>query len=679
MMPYHYQQQQQHHNLPDNVYNHSFPQPYYDQSYWQTSGMGGFGNGQIMPVSSPPPPFYYPYSHNVPYGMDNNNYGQTYTPYRNRKRKYNKSKTPPSSRGNVKSTKSSSPTDRRLAHFMPNGWKQPTNQQQKNNDRRQTVKLPDNKNQQQKKSKKSPEKAHRDTLLRRQRRQKNRVAYRDQSNDLGRLSDNRFSILSNTDIDTDTDGRSDSEVANQTPTMNNNNNNNKQKSKQHQTKDNKMKNTTIEVLTNREHIGDNRNRLRQTKTRNTPESEIDDDFEESKENEQLPTKSKDKHKIKIYLQDFKIFAFLKDRLSKCRSLKIDLNNEICTYAKNTIETYDTWVYNHYEVQVWQRFYKLGKQKDHWAKEIVDITHTREAKENLVLCEKRIEKFTSACVDANNIIEQHMKKILNATVAQKIHDLMLDYIKEATQSLAKTSTNRVRRATLEKEEWDALKAFENVATEQQKTYATTFCKPVLKSYQKKNKKFEVISAHLTYDVIPKIIPKCDITIPIDKSSLSSEQTKAHKEAIVKLSRDFRLGATELYVRITKAESDFQKERFDELLRGFPADKAEVSQTQIAINNRSSANDAQIDDDDNEKETNVFTQKPSSSEKQQEEQNDRHGSQLYIEYVELALKRNLLEIEREVLFLAESSAVEAPSVIQVARDITPVLRKDFVLQA
>jgi hypothetical protein len=45
---------------------------------------------------------------------------------------------------------------------------------------------------------------------------------------------------------------------------------------------------------------------------------------------------------------------------------------------------------------------------------------------------------------------------------------------------------MNRASLEKEEWDALKAFENVVSEQQKIYAKTFCKPALKSYQKKEK-------------------------------------------------------------------------------------------------------------------------------------------------------------------------------------------------
>ena len=43
--------------------------------------------------------------------------------------------------------------------------------------------------------------------------------------------------------------------------------------------------------------------------------------------------------------------------------------------------------------------------------------------------------------------------------------MLDYIKEATKGLSKMSMNRIRRVSMEKDEWDALQAFENVASEQ----------------------------------------------------------------------------------------------------------------------------------------------------------------------------------------------------------------------
>ena len=182
--------------------------------------------------------------------------------------------------------------------------------------------------------------------------------------------------------------------------------------------------------------------------------------------------------VHAYLRGYKILAYLKDRILDERSSKSkqdlkDAFNEVCAYALNTIEAYDKWVHNQSDVQVWERFYDLGRKDDYWAKEVINITHTREAKTNRVVYEKKISHFTIACFDANNIIKRNMRdlspntKIKSATVvASKAHDILLDYIKESTQGLSKMSINRIRRAIMEKVKWNARKAFENVASEQQ---------------------------------------------------------------------------------------------------------------------------------------------------------------------------------------------------------------------
>ncbi|CAF5154531.1 unnamed protein product, partial [Rotaria magnacalcarata] len=181
----------------------------------------------------------------------------------------------------------------------------------------------------------------------------------------------------------------------------------------------------------------------------------------------------DKKRTKTYLQGFKILASLKERMNNDRKTKLEFKdafNAVCAYARSTIEAYDKWVQNHYEFQVWQHFYDLGRQKDHWAKELINMTHTRKAKPNMVLCEKKISQLTSECFDANNIIARSMREfssdpsIPTATIIiKRAHDLMLDYIKESTQVLSKMSINGIRRASLEKDEWDALKTFDNNAS------------------------------------------------------------------------------------------------------------------------------------------------------------------------------------------------------------------------
>ena len=441
----------------------------------------------------------------------------------------------------------------------------------------------------------------------------------------------------------------------------------------------------------------------------------------SENDEEESPSIKDKKRVKTYLQGFKILAYLKDRVNNDKKLKLDFKdafNQVCAYAKSTIEAYDKWVYNYYEAQVWQHYYDLGQKKDHWAKDLVNITHTREAKKNMLLCEKKISQFTSACFDANNIIARNMKNlssdptITSATiVTNRAHDLMLDYMKEATQGLSKMSINKIRRASIEKDEWDALKTFENVASEQQKIYAKTFCKPAMKSYHKKKKNFDLVAAHISYDIIPKILPQYDFNLPLDETSLSSEQIQVNKENIHELSRNFRLKATELYLKIKKEEFDFQKERFKKLLEDFPHDRDEIPETQLTYNmdedvltqrapsrtqnidvlgvltQRAPSRTQNIDD------LGVLTQRAPSriqniddlgvltqrAPPQTQENIFQTSFELFIKYTEIALKRVSLEIEREIHFLADRSVKEMPFVIQEARDLNPVLRKDFVLQA
>jgi hypothetical protein len=260
------------------------------------------------------------------------------------------------------------------------------------------------------------------------------------------------------------------------------------------------------------------------------------------------------------------------------------------------------------------------------------------------------------------------------VVKRAHDLMLDYIKEATQGLSKMSMNRIRRVSMEKDEWDALQAFEDIASEQQKGYARAYCKPALKSYHKKKKNFDLVAAHISHDVIPKILPQYDFDLPVDDTSLSSEQAQENRESMHKLSRDFRLEATELYLKIAKEEFEFQEEKLRRLLDDFPQDRYKVPSASTVTDEENGVEPI----DDHEQGEGVLTQRPLPQRRIRRFISHK-GSELYTKYMEIALKRALLETEREILFLAERGVNETPFVLQEARDLNPILRKDFVLQA
>ncbi|CAF1523682.1 unnamed protein product [Adineta ricciae] len=307
MMPYYYHHQQ--HQYPMNLPMNGLYPP--ANNYY---GMGGFVNGHGMPLTSPPPPFYYPYD------MSSMVTAGSYTPRSTRKNqgpyrknKNNAPRTPSRSAQKSKKQKRNTPTDRRLVHFMPDSLMQSTNQGNQMNSSNKSVN-------QQGRSKKSPEKAHRDTLSRRDRRRKSRAAVAaatvgntspTQNKTVPTTTHNRFLLLSDSDDEeeendksvTETESTEYSEVE---KTMNKRN---------AKTRDTKQKNHILSK---------------------TPKDDLT--------SEMSSAKSKDKRKQKLYLQDFKLFSYVRERVNKTRA-KNEVNlkdhlNTIFAYAKDTIEMYE---------------------------------------------------------------------------------------------------------------------------------------------------------------------------------------------------------------------------------------------------------------------------------------------------------------------------------------------------
>ncbi|CAF4925979.1 unnamed protein product, partial [Rotaria sp. Silwood1] len=279
------------------------------------------------------------------------------------------------------------PMTRRLVHFMLEQWQPSVYNKNKNKNKNMTshefqgmsittpiqvnkkdhqinVDLTTTRRREKKHSqkKKTPEKAHLDTIRRRERHQKQRAIILEQSKELGRLSDNRFNLLLSLTDNEETD-KELSEVDNGTETMKDNEQRNLSKKEKHNTgtqkngvsKKRQAKTTTEVLITNAR--GNNQRQVNVSNLEIEQEINILNDTEQNdteQNNVEQSSTSKDKRKIKTYLQGFKILAYLKDRVNNDQKLKFDLKdafNEVCAYAKNTIETYDKWVHDHYEAQV----------------------------------------------------------------------------------------------------------------------------------------------------------------------------------------------------------------------------------------------------------------------------------------------------------------------------------------
>ena len=112
---------------------------------------------------------------------------------------------------------------------------------------------------------------------------------------------------------------------------------------------------------------------------------VDDEVEIIKdvenENEDDSELTKYEKKSKAYLESYNFIGYLKNRMDNDPKIKFDFNdafNEVCGFAKRTVRIYDSWTRNHYETQVWQKYLELGLQQNHWVKEVVKKTKSREA-------------------------------------------------------------------------------------------------------------------------------------------------------------------------------------------------------------------------------------------------------------------------------------------------------------
>ncbi len=161
---------------------------------------------------------------------------------------------------------------------------------------------------------------------------------------------------------------------------------------------------------------------------------------------------------------------------------------------------------------------------------------------------------------------------------------------------------------------------------------------MKTYQKKKKNFDLVAAHITYDITPKIIPQYDFNLTLDENSLSSEQIQENKQSIHKLSRDFYVQAAELYLKIVKEESEFQNEKLEKLLNDFPQDKDDKPSTRTGVDGCSDNLEHYDNDNDDEDadDNEVFTQRSLSKNKRKKLINHK-GSELFTEYIEISLKR------------------------------------------
>ncbi|CAF5101906.1 unnamed protein product, partial [Rotaria sp. Silwood1] len=105
------------------------------------------------------------------------------------------------------------------------------------------------------------------------------------------------------------------------------------------------------------------------------EAEVKDDSMPLNTNKKLRN-VKNSKKTRRYLEPIRILKWLED------------------HSRTSASSYDDWVRNNYELQVWQAYLKMGTEQKHWAKEVIRRTKRRDDIINIRFVQKKINRLTT---------------------------------------------------------------------------------------------------------------------------------------------------------------------------------------------------------------------------------------------------------------------------------------------
>jgi hypothetical protein len=272
------------------------------------------------------------------------------------------------------------------------------------------------------------------------------------------------------------------------------------------------------------------------------------------------------------------------------------------YVLATTSIYDEWIRNNYDLQVWQIYFKIGKENKHWAKEVVKCTKKRDDVINTRYVQKKINQLSTKIAQASASIADFQiqlgtywtQSIAGATTLatsssttnrtrdgiDRLEKYILQYIQQFTQHVKKLAEDKIKLVKIQIEEFKALKDFENNSTPSQWNIHL-----VLKSKTKmcatKNKNYQTATKRVEYDLPPKFISNNDFTFKIDESILPKDECQTMYDQMRQVVKDFRLQAMKLYVQSTKREHEILSNEIERILQGFPEENFDDSATELGV--------------------------------------------------------------------------------------------------
>ncbi|CAF3924438.1 unnamed protein product, partial [Rotaria sordida] len=232
--------------------------------------------------------------------------------------------------------------------------------------------------------------------------------------------------------------------------------------------------------------------------------------------------------------------------------------------------YDEWIRNNYELQVWQAYWKMGTEQNHWAKEIVQ--RTKKSKLITTAATPVIAApatsptaattaSTAATTTTNNLKNQVREPI------ERLENYILEYIYTCTKHVKKMAENKVQLAKAQLNEFKALEKFEQIATPSQWNIHLIL-KPKIKLWSTKNKNYLAALRRVEYGMPPKFIEKVDLSFKIDESIINRDEAQATYDQMRQITKEFRTKAMTLYVQSLGREKELLLNEIKGMIEGFP---------------------------------------------------------------------------------------------------------------
>lgn len=235
-------------------------------------------------------------------------------------------------------------------------------------------------------------------------------------------------------------------------------------------------------------------------------------------------------------------------------------DRFANFAAKTAFAFDQLTRALFDVQVWSFYLQLGTRDHHpyWAKQVVHTAKTREDARARQVCENRILKLNSEIKRLTDEIQTTAAQ--DGLQKEDYEEVMCNYMNESLVNVRRQNELKMKMAKIERAEHVAWENLMNIATPSQKALALT-AKGHLTQVRTKNIRYETAAAHASpqIDMLPKGVPGLELRFKFDEKSMAEENVKDIYKCMDDITRDYRLKATELYVRTAKAELDYHTAR------------------------------------------------------------------------------------------------------------------------